>query len=136
MKLGGLVTAAVGIGVMVLLHGIANDEGPVYLAGLIPLLIGLALLAYAFVLAPKDARVREGIVMLSDVANVKEKTISRTTFGSTLGRIVAWAWAMVAAGGGGRLAPLDKRATAAERQRVGSAPAFRGCGLSGNKSVL
>ncbi len=54
MKLGGLVTAAVGIGVMVLLHGIANDEGPVYLAGLIPLLIGLALLAYAFVLAPKD----------------------------------------------------------------------------------
>ena len=38
--------------------------------------------------------------MLSDVANVKEKTISRTTFGSTLGRIVAWAWAIVAGGGG------------------------------------
>ncbi|MBZ5664688.1 MAG: hypothetical protein LAO30_08815 [Acidobacteriia bacterium] len=54
MKLGGLVTAAVGIGVMVLLHGIANEDGPVYLAGLIPLLIGLALLVYAFVLAPKE----------------------------------------------------------------------------------
>ncbi len=53
MKLGGLITAVVGIGVMVLLHGIANDEGPVYLVGLIPLLIGLALLVYAFALAPK-----------------------------------------------------------------------------------
>jgi hypothetical protein len=54
MKLGGLITAVVGIGVMVLLHGIANDEGPVYLVGLIPLLIGLALLLYAFLLAPKE----------------------------------------------------------------------------------
>jgi hypothetical protein len=54
MKLGGLVTAAVGIGVMALLHGIANEDGPVYLAGLIPLLIGLALLIYAFVLAPRE----------------------------------------------------------------------------------
>ena|ERR1700720_1623794 len=53
MKLGGLVTAAVGIGVMALLHGLANEE-PVYLAGLIPLLIGAALLIYAFALAPKE----------------------------------------------------------------------------------
>jgi hypothetical protein len=54
MKLGGLITAAVGIGVMALLHGLANDE-PVYLAGLIPLLIGLAMLTYTFLLAPKEA---------------------------------------------------------------------------------
>jgi hypothetical protein len=53
MKLAGLVTAAVGIGVMALLHGLANEE-PVYLAGLIPLLIGVALLIYAFALAPKE----------------------------------------------------------------------------------
>jgi hypothetical protein len=53
MKLGGLITAAVGIGVMVLLRGLVNDE-PVYLAGLIPLLIGLALLTYTFLLAPKE----------------------------------------------------------------------------------
>ena len=53
MKLGGLITAVVGIGVMALLHGLVNDE-PVYLAGLIPLLIGLALLTYTFLLAPKD----------------------------------------------------------------------------------
>jgi hypothetical protein len=54
MKLGGLITAAVGIGVMALLHGIANEDGPVYLVGLIPLLIGLALSVYAFVLVPKE----------------------------------------------------------------------------------
>jgi len=53
MKLGGLITAVVGIGVMVLLHGLEHDE-PVYLAGLIPLLIGLALLIYPFLLAPKE----------------------------------------------------------------------------------
>lgn len=53
MKLGGLVTAAVGIGVMVLLRGLEHEE-PAYLAGLIPLLIGLALLVYAFLLAPKE----------------------------------------------------------------------------------
>jgi hypothetical protein len=52
MKLGGLVTAAVGVGVMALLHGLVHDE-PVYLAGLIPLLTGMALLIYAFVLAPR-----------------------------------------------------------------------------------
>jgi hypothetical protein len=54
MKLGGLITAVVGIGVMALLHGLVQDE-PVYLAGLIPLLVGLALLAYTFVIAPKGA---------------------------------------------------------------------------------
>ena len=53
MKLGGLITAVVGIGVMALLRGLVNDE-PVYLAGLIPLLIGAALLTYTFLLAPKE----------------------------------------------------------------------------------
>jgi hypothetical protein len=53
LKLGGLITAATGLGVMVLLRGIANDDGPVYLVGLIPLLIGAALLVYVFTLAPK-----------------------------------------------------------------------------------
>ena len=53
MKLGGLITAVVGIGVMALLHGLEHEE-PVYLAGLIPLLVGMALLTYAFFLAPKE----------------------------------------------------------------------------------
>ncbi len=52
MKIGGLVTAAVGIGVMALLRGLVHDE-PVYLVGLIPLLIGVAVLIYPFLLAPK-----------------------------------------------------------------------------------
>ena len=55
MKLGGLITAVVGIGVMALLHGLVHDE-PVYLAGLIPLLIGAALLTYTFLLAPKEVQ--------------------------------------------------------------------------------
>jgi Flp pilus assembly protein TadB len=53
VKLGGLVTAAIGIGVMVLLRALVHDD-PVYLAGLIPVLIGVALLVYAFVLAPRE----------------------------------------------------------------------------------
>jgi hypothetical protein len=52
LKIGGLVTTASGIGVMVLLRGLVHDD-PVYLAGLIPLLIGVALLVYPFLLAPK-----------------------------------------------------------------------------------
>jgi len=52
-KLGGLVMAAIGIGLFPLLRGIAPDEG-VYLAGFIPLLIGVALLAYGYILAPKN----------------------------------------------------------------------------------
>lgn len=52
MKIGGLVTAAVGIGVMAILRGLVHDE-PVYLVGVIPLLIGVALLIYPFLLAPK-----------------------------------------------------------------------------------
>src|ERR1700733_2889304 len=53
-KLGGLITPAVGIGVMVLLRGIAYDDGPVYLVGVIPLLIGAVLVLYVFWLAPKE----------------------------------------------------------------------------------
>jgi len=56
MKLGGLITAVVGLGVMILLHGIVErGEGPVYLVGVIPLLVGLALLTYVFILGPKEA---------------------------------------------------------------------------------
>jgi len=54
LKLGGLITAAVGLGVMVLLRGIVErEDGPVYLVGVIPLLIGAALLLYVFAFAPK-----------------------------------------------------------------------------------
>ena len=53
MKLGGLITAVVGIGVMVLLRGLVHST-PVYLAGLIPVLVGLAILPYSLLLAPKQ----------------------------------------------------------------------------------
>jgi hypothetical protein len=38
--------------------------------------------------------------MLSKEAKVKQKTISRTTIGAALGWIAAWAWTIVAGGGG------------------------------------
>lgn len=53
LKLGGLITAAVGIGLMMLLRGLEHSE-PVYLVGAIPLLVGLALLAYVFLMPPKE----------------------------------------------------------------------------------
>ncbi len=52
-KLGGLITTAVGIAVIPLLRGIVREE-PVFLAGLVPLLIGLAMLVYVYALAPKE----------------------------------------------------------------------------------
>ena len=54
LKLGGLITAAVGIALMVFLHGVAHEGEPAYLVGLIPLLVGAALLVYAFIFAPKE----------------------------------------------------------------------------------
>ena len=53
MKLGGLITTGVGIGLMGFLHGVARGEA-VYLVGLIPLFCGVALAVYAFLLAPKE----------------------------------------------------------------------------------
>jgi hypothetical protein len=57
LKLGGLVTTAVGIGVMIFL-GIANDDNHLIgvAIGIIPFFVGLALLLYAYRLAPKSQR--------------------------------------------------------------------------------
>ena len=52
-KLGALTTAAVGAALMVFLKGIIPGE-PVYLVGLIPLLIGAAMLLYVYAMAPKE----------------------------------------------------------------------------------
>lgn len=55
LKLGGLVTVAVGISMMIFIGAVArHDPDPAYLVGLIPLAIGLALLGYAYFLAPKE----------------------------------------------------------------------------------
>jgi ferric-dicitrate binding protein FerR (iron transport regulator) len=53
IKLGGLVTAAAGVGLMIFLHALDTTR-PVYLTGLIALLVGLALLSYSYMLAPKE----------------------------------------------------------------------------------
>jgi len=52
LKLGGLITTVVGVGVMIFLGMLIDDE-PIYLAGLIPLLIGLVLVIYGFFMAPR-----------------------------------------------------------------------------------
>ncbi len=54
IKLGGLITLAVGIALMVFLRAVATDDPGAYLAGLIPALIGAALLVYTYVLAAKE----------------------------------------------------------------------------------
>ena len=51
MKIGGLVNLGVGVGLMIFLRALVGNE-PVYLCGLIPGLIGVALLVYALFLAP------------------------------------------------------------------------------------
>jgi hypothetical protein len=46
LRLGGLITAAVGIGLMVFLRALIQGN-PTYLVGLIPLLVGVVLFGYA-----------------------------------------------------------------------------------------
>ena len=52
LKIAGLLAIAVGIGVAVFLYATVKDM-PFYLAGLSSVLVGVALLLYAYVLAPK-----------------------------------------------------------------------------------
>jgi hypothetical protein len=53
MKLGGLIVLAIGIALMPLLAKLAPSE-PVWLVGLIPALVGAALLIYAIFLSPRS----------------------------------------------------------------------------------
>ena len=53
IKLGGLITFAVGLGLMIFVGAVHIPE-PASLVGLLPLLVGLALLTYSYVIAPKD----------------------------------------------------------------------------------
>ncbi|MCZ6695503.1 MAG: hypothetical protein O7A63_03085 [Acidobacteria bacterium] len=52
-KLGGMITAAVGLGSMIVLKMLVGDHGPIWTAGLIPFLIGVAILVYVIFMAPK-----------------------------------------------------------------------------------
>jgi hypothetical protein len=54
-KLGGLITGAVGLGLMIMLRSMRDqDARAAFLVGMIPLLIGVALFGYAYFLAPKE----------------------------------------------------------------------------------
>jgi hypothetical protein len=55
LALGGLVSAATGIGLLIFLYALIPNKA-ICLVGLIPLFVGLALLAYSYFLAPKEAR--------------------------------------------------------------------------------
>lgn len=62
LKIGGLVNLAVGVGLGFMLRTLTGTSGP-YLVGLIPGLIGVALLVYVFFLAePIDPPVAGGRV--------------------------------------------------------------------------
>jgi hypothetical protein len=52
-RLGGLATTAAGVGLLIFLRFIVPTQ-PVYLVGLIPLLVGVALLAHTLLFAPKE----------------------------------------------------------------------------------
>lgn len=52
-RLAGLILAAVGLGLMPLLKGLASSEG-VWTVGLIPTLVGAVLLVYSYGLAPRQ----------------------------------------------------------------------------------
>lgn len=52
LKLGGLVISAVGLGFMVFMRAMAHHPNA-YLIGAVPVLVGVALLAYVYLLSPK-----------------------------------------------------------------------------------
>ena len=51
LKIGGLINLAVGVALVIFLRALIGNE-PVYLCGLIPGFIGVAMLVYALFLAP------------------------------------------------------------------------------------
>lgn len=51
LKIGGLINIGVGLSLLIFLHALVHDA-PVYLCGLIPGFIGVAMLSYTLFLAP------------------------------------------------------------------------------------
>lgn len=52
-KLGGFIVTAVGVGLMAFLRIVAPQE-PAYAVGFVPLLVGIALLAFPFLVRERD----------------------------------------------------------------------------------
>jgi hypothetical protein len=51
LKIGGLINIGVGVGLVIMLYSLAGTHDSPYLVGLIPGLIGVAMLVYVYVLA-------------------------------------------------------------------------------------
>jgi hypothetical protein len=51
LKIAGLINVATGLALVIFLHGLLPGSGAVYLCGLIPGFIGLAMLTYVYFLA-------------------------------------------------------------------------------------
>ena len=51
LKVGGLINIGVGIGLTIMLYSLIGTKDSPYLVGLIPALIGVAMLVYVYVLA-------------------------------------------------------------------------------------
>ena len=51
LKIGGLITLGVGIGLTIFLHSLVGGSESPYLVGLIPALVGLAMLVYVYLMA-------------------------------------------------------------------------------------
>ena len=55
LKMGGLLAVSVGLGMGIFVKAVdRSDPDPVFLIGIIPLLVGLALLTYVYTLARSD----------------------------------------------------------------------------------
>jgi hypothetical protein len=57
LKIGGLVNVGVGLGLSIMLYSIADGAHGPYLVGLMPLLIGVALLVYVYWMAEPIERI-------------------------------------------------------------------------------
>ena len=51
LKIGGLINIGVGLGLIIFLHALTGSRVPVYLCGVIPGFIGVAMLIYVYVMA-------------------------------------------------------------------------------------
>lgn len=55
LKLGGLISCSVGVGMIAILASVPSTDGPQpKLVGLVPFLVGVVLLLYSYLLAPKE----------------------------------------------------------------------------------
>ena len=54
MQLGGFITLAIGIGMMIFIRAVERADPYAYLVGIIPSLVGIVMLAYCFALRSQE----------------------------------------------------------------------------------